>query len=520
MSRIFSIVGDSNIQRHMNPTNCRDRPLMSGSEVIPCGKLSILAEALKSVREESTICVVSCVSNFLTGSKSAGSTVSPRFEPVLSDFCKALNLASGDRPDLIYLVSAPMYRRTPLWYRDSLPEILTKFSEAMKQRGPQIHLLSSFPTPTLEPDGVHLTAYSGLEFVLHLFDAAGTVLDGLSKTVDEAATLNTEAARVLEDRMVAIEQDHRRLNAAFVTKSAEDSELFDFHENIRLQSGFVIEGLTKHPQGMDPKEWQVKVKDEVRAVLSILLGRESPSILFVMNNTSRRKDAPAKYHVQMEHLSDSQEIRDKFGVFFVGGDKRPPALKHIAIRNKVTLATSVSVLKVLGRRYEEENEGSRFQVISYEPRPVLKLHPSPTAESCRVHSYTFIQAIRSLSTDFTAEETDKIIQSVSPKLYGQLRSLFDVINDDMISKRFGSKSSGRDGGTDASAPGLSSGAKTPEPGAVDRSGSDSKGSGSGSKGSGSGSKGSSSGLKGSKHGKNSKRGATSPAGGRSEKHRK
>ena len=97
----------------------------------------------------------------------------------------------------------------------------------------------------------------------------------------------------------------------------------------------------------------------------------------------------------------------------------------------------------------------------------------------------------------------------------------------MISKRFGSKSSGRDGGTDASAPGLSSGAKTPEPGAVDRSGSDSKGSGSGSKGSGSGSKGSgsgskgsSSGLKGSKHGKNSKRGATSPAGGRSEKHRK
>ena len=465
---------------------------MSGSEVIPCGKLAILAEALKSVREESTICVVSCVSNFLTGSKSAGSTVSPRIEPVLSDFCKALNLASGDRPDLVYLVSAPMYCRTPLWYRDSLPEILTKFSEAMKQRGPRVHLLSSFPTPTLEPDGVHLTAYSGLEFVLHLFDAAGTVLDGLSKTVDEAAALNTEAARVLEDRMVAIEQDHRRLNAAFDTKSAEDSELFDFHKNIRLQSCFVIEGLTKHPQGMDPKEWQVKVKDEVRAVLSILLNREPP-ILFVMNNTSKRKDAPAKYHVQMAHLSDSQEIRDTFGAFFVGGDKRPPALKHLAIRNKVTLATSVriTILKVLGRRYEEENEGSRFQVINYEPRPVLKLHPSSTAESRRVQSYTFIQAIRSLSTDFTTEETDRIIQSVSPKLYGQLRSLFVVINDDMVKKRFGSKSSGREGGAEDSAPGLSSEVKTPEPAAVDRSGSDSRGSG--SKGSSSGSRGPSTG---------------------------
>ena len=339
----------------------------------------------------------------------------------------------------------------------------------MKQRGPRVHLLSSFPTPTLEPDGVHLTAYSGLEFVLHLFDAAGTVLDGLSKTVDEAATLNTEAARVLEDRMVAIEQDHRRLNAAFDTKSAEDSELFDFHENIRLQSGFVIEGLTKHPQGMDPKEWQVKVKDEVRAVLSILLGRESPSILFVMNNTSRRKDAPAKYHVQMEHLSDSQEIRDKFGVFFVGGDKRPPALKHISISMNVTPATSVriAILKVLGKRYLDSNPGSKAQVISYEARLSLKLHPpQPSTDAAdhaeqprRVQTFNYIQAVSSLPTNFTDDEVSLIAKKVSAKLFGTLRSTFIVITDDMIKKRSKSKSGGGGSSVTGSATGSSASGK-------------------------------------------------------------
>ena len=422
MSRIFSIVGDSNVQRHMNPTNCRGRPLMSGCEVIPCGKLSLLAEGLRSVRSETSLCIVSCLTNFLTDSKSAGSSVSHRVEPVMSEFCKIISEASRARPDLVCLVSAPMYRRAPLWYRDALPEILTRFSEVMRQRSGQVHLMSSFATPELESDGVHLTAYSGLEFVLHLFDTAESVLNGLDEPLDVVAAQCTESARVLEDRMIAIEQDHRRLNAAFDWKSAEDSELFDFHENSRFLSGFVIEGLTKHPQGMPPKEWQEKVKIEVRGILKTLLGREPP-ILYVVNNTSRRKDAPAKYHVQMEYLKDSEEIRNKFGLFFVGGNKCPPDLKHVAIRNKTTLATPVrrAILKVLGHRYQESNSGSKFQVIGYEPRPVLKIHPAPTAENPRVQTYNFIQAIKSLPTNFTDDEIATIFKSVSPKLYGQLR---------------------------------------------------------------------------------------------------
>ena len=76
MSRIFSLLGDSNIKRHMNPTNCRDRPLMSGCEVLPCGRLSVLAESLKSIRSESNVVILSCLTNFITMSEESGSTAS------------------------------------------------------------------------------------------------------------------------------------------------------------------------------------------------------------------------------------------------------------------------------------------------------------------------------------------------------------------------------------------------------------------------------------------------------------
>ena len=82
---MFSVVGDSNIKRHMNPTNCRDRPMMSGAQVIPCGKAALLSEALRSVRSESNVVLMSCFSNFLTSSEAAGASLSFRIDPVLQE---------------------------------------------------------------------------------------------------------------------------------------------------------------------------------------------------------------------------------------------------------------------------------------------------------------------------------------------------------------------------------------------------------------------------------------------------
>ena len=152
VTRCFTILGDSNVKRHLNPMNCRDRPLMSGCQQVPCGRLSLLAEALKEIRPESDVCLLSCVTNFITGSEDAGSSISFRIDPVLREFVEALNSVSATQPDRIFLVSPPMYRRVPLWYRDNLPEVLTKFAEIMKLRGPGIHLMPSFATPDFERD--------------------------------------------------------------------------------------------------------------------------------------------------------------------------------------------------------------------------------------------------------------------------------------------------------------------------------------------------------------------------------
>ena len=83
--RVFSILGDSNVQRHMNPMNCRDRPLMTGAQVIPCGRLSLLSAALGSIRPESNLCIMSCITNFITSSP-ASDSVSIRSEPVMLEF--------------------------------------------------------------------------------------------------------------------------------------------------------------------------------------------------------------------------------------------------------------------------------------------------------------------------------------------------------------------------------------------------------------------------------------------------
>lgn len=213
------------------------------------------------------------------------------------------------------------------------------------------------------------------------------------------------------------------------SKSAEDAELFDYQLNIRYENCFTITG-------------------------------EYP-IIVVLNATSKRKDTPATYHVQLSKVEDSAEIRKKFGTHFLGGrDTRPPAVKAFSITNRVTPATSVRVpiLKTLGQRYVASNPGPRFQNILYEPRPLLKL-TTPDAADRRVQSYNFIEAIRTLPVNFTQDELSQIIRTVSPKLYGKLRSLFNVISDDMV-KRFtgagkSSKSSGQGGSGSGSGSGVS-----------------------------------------------------------------
>ena len=166
MSRVFSLVGDSNIKRHMNPTNCRD-PVMSGCQVLHCGCLAALAESLKSIRAESNVLILACISNFVTRSEESGS-IANCVEPIFRKFASVISAEASKYAGRYYLVSPPMYRKTPLWYRDGLSEVMARFPVSFKELPRNVLLMSSFNNPVLDPDGVHLSAYSGLEYVQHL----------------------------------------------------------------------------------------------------------------------------------------------------------------------------------------------------------------------------------------------------------------------------------------------------------------------------------------------------------------
>ena len=474
MSCVFSLIGDSNIKRHMNPTNCRD-PVMSGCQVLHCGRLAVLAESLKSIRAESNVVILACITNFVTRSEESGS-IANRVEPIFREFASVISAEASKYAGRYYLVSPPMYRKTPLWYRDGLSEVMARFPVSFKELPRNVLLMSSFNNPVLDPDGVHLSAYSGLEYVQHLFDDAVRVIEALSMSLTEATAANQEATRSLQDRVVVLEKDHDRLSHEFEAKVMEDSEYADFQTNLREESFFTISGLKRLPSGLAPKEWQVRALRDVQGVLTILMGKEYP-IVFVQNGTSKRKDAPATYHVLMKNLDDSKEIRTKFGSFFLGGPgkvARPESLKHISLQNKVTPATygRIVILKTLGQRYVDSNPGSSFKVVKHEARPLLKITPSAEASDRRVQTYNYVEAVRSLPTNFTEEESDNIVKRISPKLHGKLRSIFSVISDDMLKKK--PKGQGQGQGQ-----GESSG-----------------------------------------HGRNPKRGASSPASGSSEKQKK
>ena len=456
-ARVFSLLGDSNVVRNLTPFNCRDRPLMTGAQLIPCGRMDVLAESLRQVRAESNVILMVCVTNFLTRSDSAQGTISQRIESILLEFLRLTNEFALATPEVVFLVSPPMYRMFPIWYRDGMPEVLKKFSDIMGKRAPNVHLLPSFATPSLESDGIHLTAYSGLEFVVHLFDSSVNLIDSLASKPEKVLTQNCESSRVLEDRMMALEQDHRRLNSVVESKTAEDAELAEMHENIMFEDHFMIAGLKRLPK-LSPKEWQERAKADVYGVLKVVFPDREFKIIFVKNASGPNLEHPARYQVRMDSVAASKEIRDRYATFFPKGrDERPEPLKSdkISIRNRLTHESRIRlmVLRVLGDHYHDSNPGSKVQLIRYTSRPTLKITPPEGANDRRVQSFNYIEAVKSLPISFSSEELEPILKEIKPKWYGKVKSLFIVLSDDMIKKKFGPRGAthGGPGRSEASA---------------------------------------------------------------------
>jgi hypothetical protein len=401
----------------------------------------LFSQGFSAVRESSTVCIVSCVTNFLADSQieETSSEVGQRIDPVLTEFFRIIVDSCRAHPDRHVIVCPPMFRRSPIWYREGLPEVMTRFSASFVKNSlmvKNLFAMPGFPTPTFEEDGIHLTAYSGYQYVLHLFSRSQTLLDAISASPDTPIPVSSEDVRVVQDRLMAAEQDLRRLSSAFDLKTAADAELACFRMNERTENSLIISGLPKIRSGLSGAEWQSKAKDSVMSVIKNLTTLEF-KIIVVHNVTGRGPDSPVTYSVRLDNVEASRSIRSRFSGFFKGGsDTRPPEYHNISISNVITKETRIriSLLKLYAKRYLDSNAGARAQVIGFEPRPLLKLTPPPDSSGkvSKVQTYTFMEAVKKLPSTFSDEEIGKVLRQASSQFPGRVRSLFVVLSDDRV----------------------------------------------------------------------------------------
>ena len=429
--RCFSIVGDSNVSQNMTALNRRASPLMEECQVISCRKLSSFADCLRSMRSSSNCCIVACLTNFFTDVSTRGrSDTASRIEPILKEIRAILSDYVTAHPDIMMFVSPPMYRQLPEWYRNGLPQLLPQFSKSLSAlRSQGFHLLPSLQAQDLDSDGVHLTPYAGLKYIVHLFDSSLDAIKTCAAPAPAILSSVSEAARALEDRVVVLEHDQRHLRRELELKTAIDSELADFEENVRNECYFVISGLPQVPADLIGREWQNYAKDLVQAKIKLILGRESRIVVV----SGLRRDSNPIYLVKLESADDSKRIRDKFGSSFkAGAEPLPPGLTGLSIRIRLTHATRVriAIMQVLAANYKASNPGSKTQVINYEPRPMMRLTPPAGATDSRVMNFNFIEAVTKLPIKFSRKSMAEIMKAVSGKFKGELRSLFVVLSDD------------------------------------------------------------------------------------------
>ena len=99
MNPVFTIIGDSNVRRHMTALNCRTSPSMSGAQIKTCGRVESLAETLRSIRSETTVILLACLTNFITSTAGDTPTISLRVDPVLQEFREILLDFCQEQPE-------------------------------------------------------------------------------------------------------------------------------------------------------------------------------------------------------------------------------------------------------------------------------------------------------------------------------------------------------------------------------------------------------------------------------------
>ena len=318
-----------------------------------------------------------------------------------------------------------------------LAQIATRFSMAMSAQQPgNLHLLPSFVSQDLQPDGGHLTPVSGLHYILHLFDQSESTLSLSQCNSEIKFGAVQESVRQHDDRLSYLESRHKGLYDFVNVKVASDGEFKDWTINRNEEDWLTILGAPRLGK-MKTREWQAAARRQVhemlKAVLRINCVKMDFSVLYVGNPVRGRTTGLTVLNVKLNSVAVSTRIRELYSGFFRKENpiSLPPQFRGISIRNKVTLNTRIRlrILRELGNIYVASNPGASFNVKGFDPRPLLITTPARGSDT-RPKTYSFVEAATSLPAPFSDEALASIFQVVGTHCEGELRSLFIVITDD------------------------------------------------------------------------------------------
>ena len=363
MLRVYSILGDRNVIQNMTTLNMASREAMQKAQLITCPSMRDLSAAVDQVRSESNVFIYAAITDHLLAAPE-GPTIYSTIDPVFCEIREILYKLCASRPDLQVLISPPLYRSRPYWFRQQLPEVAAQMSKIFAEsRPPNFHLLPSFINQD-SADGINLTPVAGLHYVIYLFDKSAAVLADAESVAEVQLGVVREVVRSHDDRIAYLEHDHSQLHHDYSLKAAIDAEFADWVENRANEDWMTVKGLPR-VSASSGGDWQLQVKRQIRELIKQVqqINRVNFSfeVVYIHNPTRQRTTGPTLYNVKLGPVEASSRVRTLFSGFFRGVNphKLPGNLKGIEVRNKVTIGTRIriAIMRQLGANYKESNPG-------------------------------------------------------------------------------------------------------------------------------------------------------------------
>ena len=429
MTEVIALIGDSNVNRHLDSAkaaNPSDRSIRQSHLIVAFNAVQ-LKSALVSQNEHRKVVVLAALTNPITNfTFLGGDQLIIDLRLFLQQVCSWIQQGrnADDGTNQHVLILPPQFRRHPSWYRQYYTTIMAIFEEVFRAPGPSIWILPPFMDPEFEDDGYHYTSESGHLYIHHLIHSAHQILGATVKPDPVAQSHSSQ--------LQGVRHEISEMRFKQVQITAKQEEEVDGRLNTEAENQFVISGLSITK--LD--SWQERQAAYVKATKDFLV-KFCPALSSISIKFCRVITTSPRLFLNVE--CDSTEsgiwVRKEWAKVVKSGvvKKNFPS---ISIVNSVTLGTRVrcSILKAYAKAFLQENPQGSASVTSFTSRPHFVFTASKTV---RQNSLTFCQTI--LDDDLplpSGLDLEQAYRIAGPKQYkGRLRDVFMILLDDYFNNK-------------------------------------------------------------------------------------